>query len=328
MKTRINPKKLGQFFAASAILLFTFALAPASSSAAGPTITRGTTVTYAVLGGLTITNTGPTVMSGTAGADIGISPGTSFTGSTTVTTSGVKHIADTAASIAQTDLVAAFNSAAAPTPTALASPDLAGRTLVAGTYAAADGTLTNSGKLVLDAQGDPTAVFVFQTASTLITSSGSSMTLLNGAQACNVFWKVGSSATLGTNSIFVGHIFALTSITATTGASIQGSLLARTGAVTLDSNIIVNNGCAAIVTPTPSATASVSATPTPTATPSVTPTPEVTPEVTPTPEATTQVTTTGGKLPDTGTPWNNLLALGAGLITLGAVGLASRKIRN
>ncbi|MBC7463136.1 MAG: DUF3494 domain-containing protein [Actinobacteria bacterium] len=324
MKDKLNPNRMGLISAAIVTLLFTFVLAPSISSAAGPTITTGSTSTYAVLGSSTITNIGATIISGTAGGNIGLSPGTSFTGRTTVTTTGVLHITDTAASVAQTDLVTAFNSAAAPVPTTLSSPDLAGKTLVAGTYSAADGTLANSGAFTLDAKGDPTAVFIFQTASTLKTASGSSMTLINGAQACNVFWKVGSSATLGTNSTFVGHIFAQISITATTGASIKGSLLARTGAVTLDTNTIVNDSCA----PLPSPSATPTPTPTPTATPTPTPSVTPTPTVTPTPVVTPVVTTTGGKLPDTGSPWNNFLALGAGLILLGAVGFTSGKIRN
>jgi hypothetical protein len=108
--------------------------------------------------------------------------------------------------------------------------------------------LSNSGNVILDAQGDPTAVFVFQAASTAITSVGSTMTLANGAQACNVYWRVGSSATIGVNSTFIGHVYALTSITANTGAQITGQLLARNGAVTLDTNRIVNNACTAAAT--------------------------------------------------------------------------------
>ena len=138
-------------------------------------------------------------------------------------------------------------------PTILSLPDLAGRTLLAGTYAAAAGTLSNSGNVILDAQGDPTAVFVFQAASTAITSVGSTMTLANGAQACNVYWRVGSSATIGVNSTFIGHVYALTSITANTGAQITGQLLARNGAVTLDTNRIVNNVCTAAATTTSAA---------------------------------------------------------------------------
>jgi hypothetical protein len=121
----------------------------------------------------------------------------------------------------------------------------------------AAGTLTNSGNVILDAQGDPTAVFVFQAASTAITSVGSTMTLANGAQACNVYWRVGSSATIGVDSTFIGHVYALTSITANTGAQITGQLLARNGAVTLDTNRIVNNVCTATATTTTRATTTV-----------------------------------------------------------------------
>jgi type VI secretion system secreted protein VgrG len=216
---------------------------PSISLAANPVIRQGTTSTYGVLAGSTVTNTGATTISGTAGGDIGLSPGTSFTGSASVTTSGVLHITDTAASIAQTDLVTAYNDLGIPTPTTLGAPDLAGQTLLPGTYATAAGTFANSGTLTFDAQGDPSAVFVFQAASTVITSPNSTMVLTNGAQACNIFWQVGSSATLGVSSTFRGHIYALTSITANTGATIYGQLLARNGAVTLDTNTIRNDSC-------------------------------------------------------------------------------------
>jgi LPXTG-motif cell wall-anchored protein len=221
---------------------------PILSSASGPTVTQGTTTTYGVLGGTTVTNTGATTISGSAGGDVGLSPGTSYTGNTTVTRSGVDHITDGAAASAQADLVVAYDSLGAPTATTLAAPDLAGQTILPGTYSTVVGTFSNSGALILDAGGDATAKFIFQTASTLITSPNSTMTLANGAQACNVFWRVGSSATVGVSSTFVGNIYALTSITANTSATIYGQLLARNGAVTLDQNTIVNNSC---VTPTP-----------------------------------------------------------------------------
>jgi len=259
---------------------------PSATSAATPTINPGTTTSFAVLAATTITNTGPTTISGTAGGDIGLAPGSAFTGSSTVTTSGVQHIADATATTAQTDLVTAFNDISAPTPTVLASPELASHVITPGTYSTGAGTFANSGALTLDAQGDANAVFIFQAASTLITSAGSTMTLVNGAQACNVYWKVGSSATLGTNSTFIGHIYALTSITAESGANIQGQLLARTGAVNLNANIISNPACAA---PTPTPTATATATPTPTATPTVTPTITPTPTVTPVVPATLHV---------------------------------------
>jgi type VI secretion system secreted protein VgrG len=219
-----------------------------------------------------------------------------------VTSSGTDHITDSAASIAQTDLVTAYNDLGVPSPTILSSPDLAGRTLLAGIYAATAGTLANSGNVILDAQGDPTAVFVFQADSTLITSVGSTMTLANGAQACNVFWRVGSSATIGVNSTFIGHVYALTSITANTGASITGQLLARNGAVTLDNNTITNNVCIAAATTSTAATATVA--------PGAT---TVAPEV--------DTTVPGGIsiLPQTGAYTETLIFLAVVLVILGIV---------
>lgn len=237
-----------------AVVIVLVALIPTLTSASGPTVRQGTTSTYTVLAGSTVTNTGTTTMSGTAGSDVGLSPGTSYTGSGSVIRGGVDHITDAAAAIAQADLTTAYNDLLIPTATTLTSEDLAGQTLTPGVYNTAAGTFSNSGALTLDAQGDASAVFIFQAATTVITSDvvTSTMTLANGAQACNVFWQVGSSATIGTNSTFVGHVYALTSITAKTGATIYGQLLARNGAVTLDNNTIVNNSC---VTPTPTPTA-------------------------------------------------------------------------
>jgi type VI secretion system secreted protein VgrG len=236
-----------------AIVLVLAALIPTITTGANPTVRQGTTSTYGVLAATTITNTGATTISGSAGGDVGLSPGTSYTGSASVTRTGVDHITDGAAAIAQTDLVTAYDDLLVPTPTTLAAPDLAGQTIVPGTYSTAAGTFANSGNVTLDAGGDASAIFIFQAASTVITSPSSTMTLANGAQACNVFWQVGSSATIGTNSTFVGHVYALTSIAANTGATIYGQLLARNGAVTLDNNTIVNNACAT-VTPAPVAT--------------------------------------------------------------------------
>ena len=216
-------------------------LIPASSSAAGPTVRQGSTTTYGVLAADTITSTGPTTLSGTAGSDVGLSPGSSITESPLIIQTGTKHIADTAAATAKLDLVVAYDDLSIPTATALTPENLNGRTFTSGTYSS--GFLSNSSNFILDAQGDSTAVFIFRAASTLITSDSSTVTLANGAQACNVYWQVGSSATLGVSSTFVGHIYALTSITANTGATIYGQLLARNGAVTLDSNSVINNSC-------------------------------------------------------------------------------------
>jgi LPXTG-motif cell wall-anchored protein len=248
-----NKKHLTLLSSVAAIAVVGVALLiPTITSASGPTVNQGTTTTYGVLAATTITNTGATTISGSAGGDVGLSPGTSYTGSGSVTRSGVDHITDGAAAIAQTDLATAYGDLLTPTPTTLAAPDLAGQTITPGTYSTAAGTFSNSGNLTLDAGGDSSAKFIFQAASTVITGSGSTMTLTGGAQACNVFWQVGSSATVGTSSTFVGHIYALTSITANSGATIYGQLLARNGAVTLDNNTIVNNNCTAAATATQS----------------------------------------------------------------------------
>ena len=297
----------------------------AIQAASQDTVDLGTASTYAVLAGTTVTNTGATIFSGGAGSNLGLSPGTSITGETTITKTVVTNIANPAAVKAQEDLVDAYNDAAGRTLTGTVSADLGGQTLLTGTYNSAS-SLGLTGTLTLDAEGDPNAVWVFQAGSTLTTASSSSVNLINDAQACNVFWQVGSSATLGTNSILVGHVMALTSITATTGATIQGSLLARNGAVTLDTNTIINEPCAAAsATPTPTATESATPTPTATATESATPTPTPTPTATATPVATT---TTGGKLPDTGAEFAAFAAGGLALVAAGVAALRIRKRRD
>src|SRR5450759_2255188 len=213
-----------------ALLLLAMMAVPAMSMAAQPTVNLGTTASFAVLAGTTITNTGPTTING----DVGLHPGTAFTGRASVTLSGAVHLADAVALQAKNDLVTAYNDAAGRTPVTTIATELGGRTLTPGVYDS--GTFGITGTLTLDAQGDPNAVFILKTGATLITASGSSVNLINGARFCRVFWVVPSSATLGTNSSFVGHIFASTSISAKTGATVQGQLLAQTGAVTLDNN--------------------------------------------------------------------------------------------
>ena len=222
-------------FAVVALLL----LPGLRADAAPSTVGLGTATSFAVLAGAGITNTGPTSITG----DTGTFPTTSETGFGSVTQIGTDHAGDTVTQQAKTDLVTAYNSAAAASPTTTGVGDLVGLTLTTGVYRG--GALSNSGALTLDAQGNPDAVFIFQASSTLITSPASVVNLVNGAQACNVFWQVGSSATLGTTSTMVGTVMALTSISATTGATIQGRLLARDGAVTLDTNTITNTACAA-----------------------------------------------------------------------------------
>ena len=203
----------------------------------GP-VPLGTAASFGVLAGSTVTNTGPSVISG----NLGLSPGTAVTGFPPGIVTGTIDIADTAAATAQADLTAAYNNAASRTPSIPVTANLGGQILGPGVYSG--GALAITGTLTLDGQGNPNAVFVFQAASTLITSSASVVSLVGGANACNVFWQVGSSATLGTASVFAGTIMALTSITADTGATVTGRLLARNGAVTLDSNIITVVACA------------------------------------------------------------------------------------
>jgi hypothetical protein len=254
--------------------------APATATAALPTVDLGTTSSFAVLAGSTITNTGPTTITG----DVGLHPGTAFTGQSSVTLNGALHLADAVALQAKNDLVTAYNDAAGRTPVTRIATELGGKTLKSGVYDSADGTFEITGTLTLDAEGDPNAVFVFKTASTLITASGSGVSLLNGARFCRIFWKVGSSATLGTDSHFVGHIFAYASITATTGATVQGQLLAMTGAVTLDTNTIINGICAD-TTPTTSP---------PTTSPPTTSPPTTSPITTTTTTTSGSTTTTSG----------------------------------
>ena len=236
------------------LLMVVMMAAPTMSMAAQSTVDLGTTSSFAVLAGSTITNTGPTTINGDAGGDVGLSPGTAFTGQADATISGTVHLADAAAILAKDDLVTAYNDAAERTPVTTIPTELGGTTLIPGTYDSADGTFQITGTLTLDAQGDPDGVFVFKTASTLITAADSSISIINSARYCRTFWKVGSSATLGTNSHFVGHIFAMESITANNGATVQGQLLARTGAVTLENNTITNGICAAPPAPPASAT--------------------------------------------------------------------------
>jgi hypothetical protein len=209
-----------------------------SSTAAATAVDLGTARSYGVLAGQSVTNTGPSVISG----DLGVSPGTAVTGFPPGTVLGSVRVANALALQAQSDLTTAYNVLAGQPSDELISADLAGRTLTTGVYTAST-SMGLSGELTLDAQGDPSAVFVFQAGSTLTTASASRVTLTNGAQACNVFWQVGSSATLGTASTFKGTIVALTSISATDAASIVGRLQARNGSVTLINNTITRPTC-------------------------------------------------------------------------------------
>jgi hypothetical protein len=194
----------------------------------------GTTSTFVVLAGSTVTNTGLTAVTG----DLGVSPGAAVTGFPPGTVSGATHAGDAPAATAEADLTTAYNDAAGRTTGAITvSGDLTGLTLAPGLYKSTS-SLAVSGALTLSALGNSNAVWIIQMASTLTTGPGSQVILSGGAKASNVYWQVGTSATLGTNSVFKGTIMADQSITLGTGARLDGRALARIGAVTLDTNAI------------------------------------------------------------------------------------------
>jgi len=290
--------------------------------AAEATVDLGSTENFAVLASSTVTNTGSTVISGSAGGNVGLSSGTSVTGFPPGTISdGAIHIADAVALQAQTDLVVAYNDAAGRTVTSnLTGQDLGGMTLTSGVYKF-DSSAQLTGTLTLDAEGDPDAAFIFQIGSTLTTASDSTIVLTGGAVYCRVFWQVGSSATLGTDSQFIGHIFAMTSITATNGAEIQGQLLARTGAVTLDSNIITNGVCAVAVVE-PDEPEQDEPEPEP-----IVPEPEPTQPIVPTPAPVTVDIGTDADVPQTGENSNSGLFISLMLLSVVGVVAASRGLK-
>lgn len=268
--------------------------------AAEAKVELGTSGSYSVLAGQTVTNTGNSIL----GQDLGVNPGTAITGFPPGLVLGTTHATDAHSSLAQSDLVTAYDDTAGRSPTATIEGDLAGKTLVSGVYKANE-SLGLSGTVTLDAQGDPNAVWIFQIGSELTTASASTVELINGAQACNVYWQVGSSATLGTASEFKGSIMALTSITVTNEANVEGRALARNGSVTLDDNTFTAPSCATSLPtePEPEPT-EPPVTPEPT-TPPVTPEPTEPPVVTPpgeTPPGTTPPVTPPGETPPVETP--------------------------
>ena len=202
----------------------------------------GTAQSYGVLGASTVTNTGPTVING----DLGVSPGAAITGFPPGVATGATRAADAAALQAQTDATTAYNFLAGQACGTTLSGDLGGRTLTPGVYCFTS-TAQLTGALTLHGLGNPASLFIFQIGSALTTASGSSVVPINGAQACNVWWQMGSSATLGTTTSFVGTLVALASNTLNTGATLAGRAIARTGAVTLDSNTVTVPACAPVI---------------------------------------------------------------------------------
>lgn len=221
------------------ILLVVVALVLGGATLVWAQSSLGTAESFAVLAGSGVTNTGSSVVTG----DLGSSPTPAITGFPPGVVTGTIHAADATALQAQNDLTTQYNAlASAPCSANLTGQDLGGRTLTPGTYCF-DSSAQLTGSLTLDAQGAADAVFIFKTGSMLTTASTSSVNLINGGDPCGVAWQVGSSATLGTGTSFLGNIVALTSITLNNGADIVGRALARNGAVTLDTNNISFVAC-------------------------------------------------------------------------------------
>jgi ice-binding like protein/Big-like domain-containing protein len=197
----------------------------------------GSAANFEILASSTVTNTGLTII---AGGDLGLSPGTSVTGFPpgTITLPAVVHAADAIAAQGKFDLAIAHDYAEGLPGAAFLPLEISGLTFTPGLYKSATSVSLSLGNVTLDAQGNANAVFIFQVGSTLTTIGSTQVVLAGGAQAKNIFWQIGSSATLGTYSVFKGTIMALASITVNTGANLEGRALARTAAVTLDTNAI------------------------------------------------------------------------------------------
>lgn len=225
----------------------------AGEAAAQSPVNLATAGPFVVLGGQAVTNTGPSVLNGA----LGVSPGTSIVGfGAPAFVNGPTHNNDAVAAQAQLDLTTAYDVAAGqPVAPAndLTGTDLGSRTLTAGAYGySSDAQLT--GALTLDAEGNPNAQFVFKIASALTTASASSVLLINGASPCNVYWQVGSSATLGSTTAFKGNLMALTSISLNNAAAVQGRMLARNGQVSLINNALDASMCGTTTPASPTTT--------------------------------------------------------------------------
>jgi hypothetical protein len=275
---------------------------PTTSAQSG--VPQGTTTTYAILAGQAVTSTGLSVVNG----DLGISPGTALTGFPPGVITGATHLGDPVAAQALADAQVEYAYLdGLPCGTNLTGQDLGGMTLTPGVYCF-DSSAQLTGTLILDAQGSCDSLFVFQTGSTLTTSVASSVEVINNPCAANcrgggnVYWQVGSSATIGTGSQFVGNIVANTSVTLNFGASVSGSVFGLIGAVTLDTNNV--SACGVNIPPPP--------TPTPTPTPTATPTPTPPPTVFCAPKV-----TGGGQIPVPNPDSTNQLATGTGRATFG-----------
>jgi ice-binding like protein len=223
--------------AGASLLCATVALCLASANVAAADqlpVNLGSADAFAVLAASTVTNTGATTING----DLGLWPGTSVTGFPPGDMNGTMYAAEAAAQHAQASLAIAYNDAAGRTAGRIGvAGDLGGQTFRPGLYASTS-TIMITGDLMLDANGNPNAVWIFQVGSALTVATGGRVVLIGGARASNVFWQVGSSATLGTYSALKGTIMAYASITIATGATLDGRALAKNAAVTLDTNTV------------------------------------------------------------------------------------------
>ncbi len=281
-------RRVSAALAPLAVIVSVAMLIPIMRGDAATLLSLGSAESFAVLAGTAITNTGTTTIVG----DVGSSPTSTTTGFGTVALTGTNHGGDATTVQAKTDLDAAYVNAVSSAPTATIGTELGGTTVTPGVYNSAAGTFAITGTLTLDSQSDPNAVFIFQMATTLTTAAASAVTFSNGGSACNVFWQVGSSATLGANTQLLGSILAFTSITSGAGSSIAGRLLAEGGAVTIDSNNITVPAC----TPPPPPTTTTTEPPTTTTT-----VPTTTTTTVPTTTTTTVPTTTTTTVPTTTT---------------------------
>ena len=228
--------------------VFALAQLATSSQVFADPILGSALATFSVLGGATVTNTGATTLTG----DLGVAPGTAITGKASITVNGTNaatlgnpfvHESDALANLAQNQLVIAQTNLALMGPGTLLPMDLAGLTLSPGVYTVPAGVTNLSGTLILNGQGNADAFWLFQLPSTLITSPGSVVDVVNTGAGAGLYWNVGSSATLDTTTSFQGNILALASISLNTGATIGcGRALAHTAQVSMDANT-VSVGC-------------------------------------------------------------------------------------
>ena len=250
MKTRFHAAKLLlPAGIAVALAMGLFSIGPTAAGGLAP-VGLGLADPFAVLAGTpSIENTGPTVVTG----NLGIDPAAAvngFGGAPNGTVIGETHTGDLVAEQAKAALVTAYDDAFGR-PVTETDATIGGRVLVSGVYNAGGATLDLTGTVTLDGQNDPSSVWIFQATSDLVTASSSVVAFINGAQPCNVFWQVTSSATLGSGSTFVGTIMALESITIANGVSVNGRVLARNGTVTMINDIITRPTCAVAATAAP-----------------------------------------------------------------------------